>query len=537
MLPLLRQRLRRDRFVVLPIWIVATGLLALAGASGVQTEFATDADRAIVLKVALATPSLLALRGVPDGSSLGSYVYFQVFCYVAIMAALMSTFLATRHSRADEERGRAELVGAAPIGRATPLLATLVLGALANAVLGVFVALGFIAGGLDPQGSWSAGLAAAATGLAFLGAAAVVAQVAPTSRAANGISAGVVGVAFLLRAAGDASGTPNFDSLTLASAWPSWLSPIGWGQKVFAFTQHNLLPLLLSLGFAVVTASLAVLVQSRRDVGSSVLRECSGRATARVTLRSSVGLAWRQQWPSVVGWSIGGALLGSLAGSLAGRFVDSGDLSAQLQHILELFIRGGRGQLTDLMVIAIVGIGGILAAAAGAQAIMRARGEEADGRAELVLAAPISRLRWLFGYLLVAVASAVAVALAAGLGAGLSFLASGSDIDRFWSSLGAGVAQLPAAFALIAVTLLVFAVLPRATVALGWALVALAAFVGQFGELLQLPDWVRNISPFAHTPQLPGADAQWGAALVVIVISVAVTALSAVLVRRRQLTT
>lgn len=318
MLLLLRQRLRRDR-IVLPIWILSTGLLALAGASGVQTEFGTDAARATVLKLALATPSLLALRGVPDGSSLGSYVYFQVFCYVAIMAGLMSTFLVTRHSRADEERGRAELVGAAPIGRATPLLATLVLGVLANAALGVFVALGFIGGGLDAAGSWSAGLAAAATGLAFVGAAAVVAQLAPTSRAANGISAGVVGVAFLLRAAGDASGTPDFDALTLHSTWLSWISPIGWGQQVFAFTQHNPLPLLLSLGFAVVTSIVAVIVQSTRDIGSSVLRESSGRATARVTLRSSLGLAWRQQWPSVVGWSIGGALLGALAGSLAGQ--------------------------------------------------------------------------------------------------------------------------------------------------------------------------------------------------------------------------
>src|SRR6187549_3825627 len=113
MLRLLGMQLRRDR-IVLPIWIAATALLALAGAKGVQGEFGSAAERASVLKLALATPSLLAIRGVPDGPSLGSYVYFQVFCYVAIMAALMSTFLVTRHSRADEERGRRELVAAAP---------------------------------------------------------------------------------------------------------------------------------------------------------------------------------------------------------------------------------------------------------------------------------------------------------------------------------------------------------------------------------------------------------------------------------------
>jgi ABC-2 type transport system permease protein len=267
-----------------------------------------------------------------------------------------------------------------------------------------------------------------------------------------------------------------------------------------------------------------------------VLRESLGRESARHALRSSLALAWRQQWPSIVGWSIGSALLGALAGSLTGTFVGATDLSAQLQHILELFIPGGTGALTDLMVIAVVGIAGILAAAAGAQAIMRARSEEADGRAELVLAGPVSRVNWLLGYVLVAVASAVAVALAAGLAAGLSFLGTGASPDRFWSSLGAGVAQLPAALALIAVTALVFAVLPRLTVPAGWLLVAIAAFVGQFGALLQLPDAVRNISPFAHTPQLPGPNPDWGGALVVLAVAVAIVAISAALVRRRQLT-
>ncbi len=532
MLRLLLARARRDR-VIVPVWVAATALLAYAGAAGVQTEFPTDADRGAVLQIAVVTPSLLALRGLPDGATLGAYVYFQVFCYLAIMAALMSTFLVTRHSRADEERGRLELVGATAVGRAAPLAATLAWGVLANAALAVLVALGLQGGGLPAQGSWAAGLATGATGLAFVGVAAVVAQLAPTSRGANGTSAALVGVAFVLRAVGDATGTPDPDAITVTSAWPSWLSPIGWGQHVFAFTRADLAPLLLSVALAVVSAAAALAAQSRRDLGSSVLRERSGRAEGRIT--SSIGLAWRLQWPSVVGWAVGGLVLGSLAGTLSGSIVSAGDLSAQLQRILELFIPGGKGQLTDMLVIAVVGVAGILAAFAGAQAVIRARGEEADGRAELVLAAPVTRAGWLLGYVLVALVSAAAVALAAGLGAGLSFVAAG-DPDRFGSSLAAGVAQLPAAFAFTAVTALVFAVLPRLTVAAGWGLVSLGAFVGQFGALVGLPDAVRDASPFAHTPQVPGADADWGPALVVTAVSVVVVAISVLALRRRQLT-
>jgi ABC-2 type transport system permease protein len=534
MLRLLLSQVRRDR-VILPIWILATGLLAFAAAKGVQTEFATEADRANVLKVAIATPSLLALRGLPDGSSLGAYVYFQVFCYLAIMAALMSTFFVTRHTRADEERGRTELIGATPVGRATPLVATLVIGAVANALLGALVALGLMGGGLDPAGSWVAGLASAATGLAFVGLTALVAQLAPTSRSSNGIAAALVGAAFLLRALGDATGEPDLDNLTVVSAWPSWLSPIGWGQQVFAFTRMDLTPLLLSLALAVVASAAAIIVVHRRDLGSSVLRERQGRAVGRI--RSPLGLAWRQQWPSIIGWAIGGALLGALAGTLAGRIAEVGDIAQNLQDILSTFVPGGKGQLIDLLVVAIVGISGILAAAAGAQAVMRARGEEADGRVELVLGASVSRTSWLLSYVFVALISAAIVALTAGLVAGLSFLSTDDGADRFWSSVAAGVAQLPAALVFIAATTLIFALVPRLTVPLGWALIAVGFVVGQFGGLLQLPDEVRDASPFTHTPVIPGADPDWTGALWLVGISVALLAISVVVVRKRQLTT
>ncbi|MEP6482058.1 MAG: polyketide antibiotic transporter [Rhodoglobus sp.] len=535
MLRLILLRLRRDR-VILPIWIVSTGLLALAGASGVGSEFATDTDRASVLKLAIATPTLLAIRGVPNGSTLGSYVNFQVFCYLAIMAALMSTFMVTRHSRADEERGRMEMLAATPVGRITPLLATFVVGVLANAVLGVVVALGFSAGGLPGPGAWVGGLASAAVGLAFVGLAAVVSQLAPTGRSANSISAALVGVAFLLRAVGDVLGTPDLATLTVVSAWPSWLSPIGWGQQVFAFTRNDLSPLWLAGGLAALSCGVALVMQARRDIGSSVLRERSGRAVGSAALRSNLALAWRLQWPSVVGWAIGGAALGSLGGLLAQRIADTLDVSGSLHDILAGFVPGGKGSIVDLLVVAILGIGGVLAAAAGAQAIMRARGEEADGRAELVLAAPLGRVRWLLDYVIVAVASAVIVSLATGLVASLSFLSADGGSDRFWSSLAAGLVQVPAAIAFIAATTLVFAVLPRATVGVGWGLIAAGLAVGQFGGLLKLPDWVRNISPFTHTPAVPGPEPEWVGMWTILAVALAILGLSVALVRRRQLT-
>ncbi len=531
---LLRMQVRRDR-IILPIWIVSTALLALTSAKGVQFGFPTEAARAQVLKLAAATPSLLALRGVPDGASLGSFVYFQVFCYVALMAGLMTTFFAVRHTRADEERGRAELVGSTPVGRLAPLGATLSIGVVANALLGTLVALGFMAGGLDPVGSRAAGFAAAAVGIAFLGFAALVAQLAPTSRSANSIAGGAVGVAFLLRAVGDAVGAPTPDGLSVTSAWPSWLSPIGWGQQVFAFTRADLTPLLLSVGLAVVTTAAAVVLRARRDIGSSILRERVGRSSGRI--RSSLGLAWRLQRWSVLWWTVGGALTGALAGSLAGRFANAADVIGSLQQIISSYLPGGRGQLIDLLVVAIFGIAGVLAAAAGAQAILRPRDEEADGRAELLLSGPVGRVRWLVEYVVIALIAAAAVCLGTGLAAALTFRSSDDSSGRLWSSLAAGAAQLPAALAFIAIATALFVFVPRLAVALTWGLLAVGLLIGQFGGLLQLPEWVRDISPFTHTPAVPADNPDWSGVIVVVVVAVVLLAISGWAMRRRELTT
>jgi ABC-2 type transport system permease protein len=47
--------------------------------------------------------------------------------------------------------------------------------------------------------------------------------------------------------------------------------------------------------------------------------------------------------------------------------------------------------------------------------------------------------------------------------------------------------------------MLLFGLLPRQT-ALAWAALVAFALLGQLGELLQLDEWVRDLSPFVHVP-------------------------------------
>jgi ABC-2 type transport system permease protein len=175
----------------------------------------------------------------------------------------------------------------------------------------------------------------------------------------------------------------------------------------------------------------------------------------------------------------------------------------------------------------------VIAAGAGVQALIRARSEEADGRVELVLAAPVGRVRWLLEWVLIAVVSVVAVSLVLGAAGGLSF--GDQATERFGSTVLAGVAQIPAGLAYVGITALIFVVAPRLTIPLGWGLLGLGVALGQFGGVMQLPEWVRNASPFAHTPAVPSADVDWSGAVVLTLVAVGAITAAALIARRREL--
>lgn len=533
MIRLYLAQLRRDR-LQLTIWILGISLLLFAATRTVSAEFDTDAKLVQIVTIALATPSILALRGAPNGASLGSMMFFSIFANVAVAAGLMNTFLVTRHARGDEERGRRELIAAAPVRRSASLLATTLLGLTADVALGGLAAAAFMAGGLDATGSVVAGAAIGATGLAFLGVGLFVGELAATSRAANSVAATAVVVSYVLRAAGDALGEPDLRALSLRSAWPSWLSPIGWGQQSFAFTSNRLWPLALSSGLAAAGMGAALLVHSRRELGDGLLPERAGPATARRTLRSPFGLAWRLQWPSLVGWAIGTASFGFVAGFLATAIGNASFDNPGIVALLRSLGHGSRADLVSLFLSAIMVIVSLLASAAALQSVLKLRDEESSGRAEFALSAPVSRVRWLSAAAVVGVISATTVMVACGLATWISFLAAG-DPDGGRRAVEQALLELPVGLVFVGVGALVVAALPRISVGLTWGLFGLAIVVGMFGGLLQLPQTVLDVSPLTHVPSVPVGD--WAGVIGLIVVAAATLVTALVVIRRRDLST
>ncbi len=537
---LFRLALRRDR-IMLPAWVLGLGLAVLVTASSYADLYKDPASRREVVTTLGETPATLALYGRIYADSIGGLVGWRLGGIALALAGLMTILLVTRHTRAEEESGRAELVGAGAVSRFAPLAAALCVAALASVALGVVVALAVLVtggddgtaaaladgamlvaaptsggDGLDAAGALALGATFAAVGLVFAGVAAVTAQVADTARGANGLAVAVLGASFALRAIGDAG--PH---------WLSWLSPLGWGQQVRALAENRWPVLLLLLAAAAALTAAAIALFARRDLGAGLIPPRPGPP------RGVPRLAWRLQRGALLGWAAGFAILGAAFGSIAqdiGDVIgDSADVKDALQQL------GGQASLVDAYLAATFQILALIAAAYAIQATLRLRAEETSGRAEPLLATALSRTRWALSHATIAFGGTALLLAAAGLAAGLGHAAQTGDAGQIPRLLGAALLQAPAAWVLAGLTLALFGALPRGTAA-AWAALAVALALVELGPLADLPQALVDVSPFAHSPQLPGGSLD-AAPLALTALAAALAAAGLAALRRRDLAT
>jgi ABC-2 type transport system permease protein len=493
---LARLAFRRDR-VMLPAWVYVITAAIASNSYSLNKLYPTVAARADLAASGGRNPALVFLYGRFWGDSLGAVSAWRYGVWAAIFAALMSIFLVIRHTRADEEAGRLELVGSAAVGRLAALTAALLVAAAANVVLTILLVIVLLVLGLPAAGSVAFALAITTCGLAFAAVAALAAQLAAGARAARGIAFAALGAAYLLRAVGDASGAGGI-------SWLTWLSPLGWTEFVRPYTadRGQLLALPLALTAAATAAAYALAVA--RDHGAGLLPDRPGRPAASAWLRGPAGLAWRLQRGTLFGWAAGFAFTFAASGAAAKGIGSLLGGSAQLRNAFTRL--GGEAGITDAYLAAIMSLAGLAAAAYATSAVLRLRTEETGGQAEPLLATATSRIRWGLSHIAVAVvgtAALLAVAgVAAGLGYGLRTGSAGSEVARL---LGAAMVQLPASLAVAGAAVVLFGLAPRASVAGAWTVVGVVVLIVLFGQVLQLSQWILDVSPFTHVPKLPGA--------------------------------
>jgi ABC-2 type transport system permease protein len=496
---LLTLQVRRERWL-LPAWMGGIVGLYLAVAVAIGREFAGEDERRAIAVLAAGNPAFLFLRGLPDGIEVGALVFFQGFSFLAVLIALMNTFLIVRHTRADEEKGRSELLVPTGIARTAELRTALTIAVAADLIVALAIAGIGLALGFGPAPSVLTGSALGVLGILFAAVAALAAQLMPSSRGANGVAAALVGIAYVVRGIGDALGTAT-DPTRVEPSWFALLSPIGWAQATMPYSTADARPVIALAIAAVVAGALALTAARARDLGASLLPERGGRE--RWAGADATRLSARLQRPAVIGWTIGVIVLGGVAGGLAPVVSDAVDSNAALAELIANLAPGLRGDTEALFTIALLGIAGALAAAAGITAILRLHTDESEGRAEVLLTTRLRRIGWLVRQLIVAAGTMIVVAIAAATAAGVGLALAGGELQALWDAYATVAVHLPAGAIFVAITAVVFAAAPRLAVTVGWGAFVLGLIVGQLGDLLALPDWLQDVSPFHHVPAYP----------------------------------
>ncbi|HEX5542546.1 MAG TPA: ABC transporter permease [Micromonospora sp.] len=522
---LLRFNLRRDR-IRIPVWVAALGLVQVSAPATYQGLYPTAADRMNQAAVIDGNPAMKAMTG--PGHGLDNYTYGAMMAneylgFMLIFVALMSVLIVVRHTRTEEETGRAELVRANVVGRHAHLTAALLTAATANVALGLLIAVGMGAAGIesiDWPGSLLFGAAYAVTGLLFAGVAAVTAQISPFSRSASGMAGALIGLAYALRAVGDMGD----DTL-------SWLSPIGWAQATAVYVNNRWWPVLLALAVAAVLVAAAYRLRGHRDEGAGLRAERAGAATGSAWLGTPQGFAWRLHRSSVLWWAVAMFLFGTMYGSAVDVMEEYSDNEVVRQIIENI----GGATITESWLSMIIGLLAIICSIFSVIAALRPRREETAGRAESVLSTGVSRIRWLASHVTISLAGGLLLLLVAGLGLGLSAAATSGEGRYVGDVLWATLAYAPALWLTAGLAVAVFGLLPRA-IGLAWALLIWAVLMIYFGGLLDLPQWMLNLSPYMHIPRMPAEDFTAIPLAILMLLAAVLVAAGLAGFRRRDLT-
>ena len=194
-----------------------------------------------------------------------------------------------------------------------------------------------------------------------------------------------------------------------------------------------------------------------------------------------------------------------MLGFFFGLIADQAEQMLESEAIAEFFAAADVGTPTELFLATMVMMVALVATGYTVSTVLRLRSEEVAVRAEPVLATAVGRRTWAMSYLVVSLVGSIVVMLVAGLAIGLGTAAQLGDTGNVLPVLGASLSMVAPLSVLGAVAIAIIGWRPRWS-QLAWLGVAVSAVASLLAETLNLPQWLRNVSPFEHVPSYPAAS-------------------------------
>ena len=493
---LLALMLRRDRWW-LPVWVVSAVVFCVFLVP-LMPQLAGTPEKLTALAQMAGDPATVAMCGVLYGTSVGALYSQMMMVWSGMLVAVMSILVVARHTAAEEESGRTEVVRSLPTGRlATPLAAGVLVAAM-NIAVAVLTGLGmawFRVDSMTLGGCLVYGAAIGACGLLFGALALLVAQWQCSSRLVTGISLTVMSVAYVVRAYGD-----------LSSEVASKISPLGLMQRTYPFERDQTWPVWVLLGVSACLAVLAFWRALGRDISASPLvRQRLGRSSK---LRGGqFGLIWHLTRGPVIAWVVTVLLLSAGYGSVMNQmesFVMSNPLYQQLMGA------SGTADIMGPVVVMLLLITSMMAVIPVLTTVFQLGAEEQAGRLDLVLGRAVPRQGLFAWFAAMAAIVVLAMQVASAIGFwGATHLVMDAPLPVRWifgCAINYGAALV--AFGGLGLLLAGYA---KRLAWIAWAYLVASFLVVYLGGMVNLPAWAAKLSPFGLLPRWPGQPFNWWA--------------------------
>ncbi len=534
----------RDHRVAILGWGIGMSLVVVSPMATVSSLVTTAEARAELLALAQS----FAWNADPVAAdTVGGYATFKIGIFIFLMA-VWPLLAGSRMLRGDEERGAMDVLLSLPRGRVRVALEKLAAMWTALAAMGLVIGLVVFAGGQGFKADFSLGDALAfgldlALVCAVIGGLALLVSQFTQER---GPAAGITAAFLLLFIVLD-----MVHRIFPGTEWISRFSPIYYynlSKPLVSIVDAGALLLLLGLSGALGGAS--VWLFARRDVGATV-RLPGWRRESRQALPAKRALPERE-WSlrSVYARSLGMILVPTLwwtlgiAGFAAWMVVVVKQIESQLSAILETSsamktllesVGGGKVGANATILSALFQLLPIMLMAFAVTQVNRWTADEEDGRLDLVLSTPQSRLRVILGRFAALAMSTIVIGVVT-----LAVTAAGARVGGVALDSGNLAA---ATLGMIPLGLLIAAV---GYLGAGWLrtaadtgllsfLLALWFFISFIGPELRLPEASLRLSPFYYygTPLLHGLAI--GNVIVLIAVGVSALALASLRFIRKDI--
>ncbi|WP_029270964.1 ABC transporter permease [Virgibacillus alimentarius] len=488
---------RLDRIRIF-LWLIGISIFTWIVPISFKNLYASQQERDVMAET-MQNPAMTAMVGPGDLDhyTIGAMTAHQMLLLTAVVVGLMSILLVSRHTRANEEDGRIEMIRALPVGRLANVNATLLVLVIVNVLLTLVIGLGLYALGIESmglEGSLLYGTALGATGMVFTGITAVFAQLSESSRGATGYSIAILLIAYFVRAIGDVGN----------EAW-SMLSPLGWVTQTEAYSTNHWWPIMLMIGVSIILFIVANYLNAIRDLGTGFFPSKPGKRYASMFLQNPAGLALRLQRTGIIAWAIGMLVLGVSYGSVFG------DLESFFEgnETLEQLLADQKGYtLTEQFIPMLMIVMSLLSTIPPLMVMLKLNEEEKKNRLEHLLSRAVSRTQVVVGYLIISIMNGFIMLSLAAIGlwaAGNTVMEEGLKFETIY---GAALVYYPAMIVMIGLAVLLIGFLPKLSRFI-WGYVIYSFFVLYLGGLFDFPGWVGKLSPYGYIPQLPVEEMKW----------------------------